>query len=83
MLAEYYNIASGTRPDLKNMSSQPTEVSCMKQTYDDRKRDNFAIRATGYFLPAESGTYKVYLKCKSRCVFYFITNGTEVKIAEQ
>ena len=82
MLAEYYNIANETRPDLNNMTTGPTEVRCMKETMENRRRNNFAIRATGYFQPQNSGFYRVHLQCQDYCKFYFMVNGTERKIVQ-
>lgn len=83
MLAEYYSIAGGARPDLTKMPSQPTEVRCMSETNDNRKKKNFAIKATGYFYPQQTGSYKVKLGCENRCVFYFSANGSDVRLAQQ
>ena len=82
MVAEYYNIPNGTRPDLNNMTTEPTEVRCMTETLENRNRNNFAIRATGYFLPQISGIYQVYLQCQDHCAFYIKTNETEKRIAQ-
>lgn len=83
MLAEYYNIAEGTMPDLKSITSQPAEVRCMTETKLNINRGNFVIKATGYFHPQQTGSYTLHLECKDRCVFYFSTNSTEMKLVEQ
>ena len=82
LLAEYYTIANGTRPDLHNMTSKPTEVRCMSKTVESKQRNTFAMRATGFFIPENSGFYRVSLQCQDYCVFFFEVNGTEQKIIQ-
>ena len=82
LLAEYYTIANGTRPDLGNLTTGPTEVGCMSKTVESKQRNNFAIRATGFFIPENSGFYRISLQCQDYCAFFFEMNGTEQKILQ-
>ena len=49
--------------------NNPSAVVCRPSIYDSagNNGDYFALRYTGYFLPAEIGNYTFHLKCNNFC----------------